>query len=332
MSDINASMDNAIDRRSVVKAGLALGGVLCASLLSGCSLLGIENPNDVEYDDVDDPGLVDFENVEIRLSVDSSYWTWLVYEDAASADNGNLVVGVPAIAVNGDDSARVISDMYCKVISPAGVQLASLADVYADDLRNTGSMSVGQSSTGTIYFMFQGSGTYTVQFDNMLGRKPSVSFDVNFSDAPQGAAPLPANINAANAEQSVVQGTSFAVGDATFTFGTDTSAYVWDTVSREGDEYWNGRAVVGIPMRATNTSASVWHISQMRYQIYSPYTNQVSDASSLYANSVTSVFENLSPNQTSQAYLYFAYDTNEATHYVRFCNEGLPVMASVWVP
>lgn len=332
ISDINSNLGMPCSRRSAVKAGLAFGGLVCASLMGGCSLLGIENPNDTDSAETTDPGVVDFESLEVSISTDPSYWQWLVYENSNSANNGKLVVKIPVSAANADDSARVLSDMYCYVVGPSGEKLDSLANLYSDDIRNTGSMSVGTSTTGYIYFFFQGSGSYTVQFDNLLGRKPSATFDVNFTDAPDGTGPFPANLNSYNMSSELLQGTSFEVGNLTIAFTSDNSTYTWVTVSAPGDDYWDGRNLVGVPVRVTNNCSVAQNFNDIRYQLYSPYTNQVSDGSSLYPNSVKSVLTSIAANQTAQAVMYIAYDCTEATHYCVFCNDGIAVTAGIWIP
>lgn len=331
-NDTRAELAPCIDRRRAVRAGLlAVCGAALAGLSAGCSVLGIEDPNASANQQVTDPGLIDFDGVEVRVNVEQRYWQWSVLDDTASTDNGKLVVAVPVSAVNADDSSHVISDMYCKVIGPDGTQLASLAGRFADDIRNTGSMPASASVSGKVYFLFGGAGTYTVQFDNLLGRKPSVELDVAYS-ADLGVGPFPTNLSGANAAGAIPQGESFDVGGLTMAFGTDTAAYVWANVSAPGDEYWDGRPAVGIPLRVTNNSGAPVDFSSVSYRLYSSQSYQLSDASGAFPNSTVNVFGTLVANQTAQAYLYFAYEYSECTCYCVFCADGMPLVTSVWIP
>ncbi len=309
----------------------ALGGAALAGLAGGCSVLGIENPNDVAtYDDVD-PGAIELDGLDVQVNVESRYWQWSMIDDVNSDLNGSLVVCVPVVAVNLGESSSVISDMYCKVYGPDGSQLASLANRYADDIRNTGSIAVNASTSSKLYLPYCGAGTYTVQFDNLLGRKPSVTLDVVYS-ADTGVAPFPTTLNGANANAAIPQGESFDVDGLTMSFTTDTGMYVWANVSAPGDEYWDGRGVVGIPLRVTNNSGKSMDFSSIAYKLYSSQAYQLSDGSQWYPDSVTNGLGTLAANQTARALMYFAYEYSECTCYCVFCQDGMPLVTSVWIP
>ncbi len=321
-----------VDRRRAVKMGIAaLGGMALAGLAGGCSVLGIENPNDVAtYDDVD-PGAIELDGLDVQVNVESRYWQWSMVDDASSDLNGSLVVCVPVTAVNLGESTSVISDMYCKAFGPDGAQLVSLASRYADDIRNTGSIAVNASTMSKIYLPYCGAGTYTVQFDNLLGRKPSVALDIAYS-ADTGVAPFPTNLNGANVNASIPQGESFDVDGLTMSFATDTGMYVWTNVSAPGDDYWDGRGVVGIPLRVTNNSGKPMDFSTVAYRLYSSQTYQLSEGSWWFPDSVVNGLGTLAANQTARALVYFAYEYSECTCYCVFCHDGMPLVTAVWIP
>ena len=309
----------------------ALGGMALAGFTGGCSVLGIENPNDVAtYDDVD-PGAIELDGLDVQVNVESRYWQWNMIDDTGSDLNGSLVVCVPVTAVNLGESTSVMSDMYCKAFGPDGTQLTSLASRYADDIRNTGSIAVNASTMSKIYLPYCGAGTYTVQFDNLLGRKPSVALDIAYS-ADAGVAPFPTNLNSANVNAAIRQGESFDVDGLTMSFTTDTSMYTWAYVSAPGDDYWDGRGVVGIPLRVTNNSGKPMNFSTIAYRLYSSQAYQLSDGSAWFPDSVTNGLSTLAANQTARALVYFAYEYSECTCYCVFCRDGMPLVTSVWIP
>ena len=332
MYDKSETQGVPMDRRRVLCAGLmALGGAALAGLAGGCSLLGIENPNATANQETTDPGFLELEGLEVQFNVESRYWQWLMIDDMSSNLNGHLVVAVPVTAVNLGELSSVISDMYCKAYGPDGSQLTSLSSRYADDIRNTGNIAVNGSTTCKIYLPYSGAGTYTVQFDNLLGRKPSVSFEIVY-DPQCGVGPFPTNISGLDAAQAIPQGESFDVDGLTLAFSTDVSAYEWATVSAPGDEYWDGRGAVGIPLRVTNNSGKTVSFSNVAYRLYSSESYQLSDASWWFPNSVVNALGSLVPNQTAQALLYLDYEYSEVACHCVFSNGGMPVVAAVWVP
>ena len=97
-------------------------GTMFAAMASGCSILGIEDPNAQQTEPVDTlpEGAVDFENLIVALDVDSSVWAWTQIDNPQSQNNGALIVGVPATVTNNDEMSRVLSPLYCKILDPTG--------------------------------------------------------------------------------------------------------------------------------------------------------------------------------------------------------------------
>jgi hypothetical protein len=322
-------------RRAFVRAAALLGLAAAALPLGGCaSLFGIEDPNaasseqPVEDDPAQPSGSADFEGLLVELNLDQSTWSWSQINNTASANNGALVVGIPMTATNNDEQTRVLSGVYCKVTGPTGQTQADISGYYpSDDILQMGSISVGAVQQGVIHVLFQGPGTYTVQFDNLLGRKTQISVEIA-SSASSGLKALPAELSASDAAGAIPAGQAFDASGLTLTLGADESVYWWVQSWDSTNEVWNGRWCVGVPLTIVNTTTSDLVFSAESYALYAPGLYRLDDPAPWFAESGPAAYVGtVGAGQSVQVTLFWPYVEN-GLYYACFDNNGVKVVAS----
>lgn len=320
----------AFDRRGFMKGGLALGAFALTAPLAGCSLLGIENPNEdaAEEEPAADPGSVDFDGLLVTADLDQTTWSWLQINNPSSSNHGSIVVGVPITATNNSGSSRVLNSMYCRVLGPDGSAQSDISAYYtSDDILQRGSIYAGSTESGVIHILYRGEGTYTLSFDNLLGRKASLPIDLP-SSASTDLRPIPpGSLNASNAAEAVPYGTPFAVGDLTLTLTSDESSYLWVQSWDETNLAWNGRQCVGVGLTIANNGSTEAALTADMYGLYAPALYRLEDPAPWFADTAAAYSGAVAPGQTIQTYLYWAW-VDSGLYYAVFDNAGQKAVVS----
>lgn len=321
-----------VTRRALVRVGMALGAVALVAPLTGCdSFLGIEDPTvkQVDEEPAEVPGTTDFDDLTIALNLDPATWTWSKYDNTASASNGCLVVAIPVTATNNSDISRVLSGLYCKIVSPSGQTQPDISPYYTgDDILQRGSIPVGATETGTIHVLYQGPGVYTFEFDNLLGRKASIEAQISGSQA-SGLRPIPDSaLGQGDVSVAVPAGQPFDVGGLTLNLSADEATYFWTQAWDETNEAWNGRWVIGVPLTITNNSTETQALTADMYGLYAPALYRVEDPAPWFVESSAAYTGPIAPGQTVQTMLYWPW-VEDGYSYVVFDNNGAKVVASV---
>lgn len=321
----------AMDRRGLVRGAFALGALVLAAPLAGCALLGIEDPSESAAEEepvAAAPGTVDFDDLVIALNLDQSAWSWTQINNPSSPNHGSIVVGIPVTATNNGGSSRVLNGMYCRILGPDGNAQSDISAYFtADDILQCGSIYAGSTQEGVVHILYRGAGTYTLSFDNLLGRKAELPVDLP-SSASTGLRPIPPDsLNAANAAEAVPYGTSFAVGDLTLTFTSDESTYLWEQSWDEANPAWNGRQCVGVPLTVTNNGAVEAAVTADMYGLYAPALYRLEDPAPWFTGTSLAYAGTVAPGQTIQTYLYWVWVDN-GLYYVVFDNGGQKAVAS----
>lgn len=318
-----------LDRRSFVRGGAVVGALGLLASLTGCSALGIEDPalSQAENEPKQTPGTVDFDRLYIALNLDQTTWTWDQINNGASAYNGSLVVGIPMSATNNDELSRVLSGLYCKVVTPSGITQPDISAYYTDtDILQRGSIPVGGTNEGIIHILYDGPGTYTLTFDNLLGRKAELEFAVG-SSAASGLHPIPwYELNAADATNAVPYGESFDVSGLTLTLSADEDTYWWTQAWDETNPVWNGRWCVGVPLTITNNSSVPLALTSDMYGLFAPELYRLEDPAPWFAGASAAYVGTLNPGQSVQASLFWVY-VDDGWYYAVFDDNGRKAVA-----
>lgn len=321
-----------IDRRSLARGGAALGaGLLGALALSGCSALGIEDPNeDSDTGQEELPaGAIDFRGLVVALDLDQSTWAWGKISSPSSSANGSIVVGIPVTATNNDEQRRVVNSVYNKLTGPDGLQLADISAFYStDDLLQTGGILAGDTVSRVLHVLYSGEGTYTLEFDNLIGNKASLSFEIG-SAAATGLHPIPDDaLSADDAASAFAPGTAFQVGDLMVAVSPDTANYWWTATSDPSNAAWNGRAVVGVHIEVANNSSVSASITADMYGLFAPELYRLADPAQYYADISLAYTGPIAPGASVSTVLFWPY-VDDGTYYAVFDNGGVKAVASV---
>lgn len=321
-----------LDRRSLLRGSVALGALsLAAPLLSGCSLLGIEDPttSEDEGEPQATPGTVDFDNLVVALNLDQSTWQWLQINNPASANHGSLVVSIPVTVTNNDEASRVLNNMYCKIYGPDDSVLPDISQQYtADDILQRGSIYQGTSESGVIHILYRGAGAYRFEFDDLLGSKAELEVELP-SSAVSGLRPIPpGSLSQADATAAVPAGTVFTVGDCDVQLAADQATYWWTQSWDETNPTWNGRWCVGVGMTITNRGSEPMTLTADMYGLYAPALYRLDDPAPWFADSAAAYVGTIAPGVSVQTTLFWVFD-DSGTYYVVFDNDGQKAVASV---
>lgn len=334
--DAQRAMGASLDRRGLVKGCVALGALALVAPITGCSILGIEDPTATQEEEpADVPGTVDFENLVVALNLDTSSWVWSQFPIASSPNYGSLVVSIPVTATNNGDSRRILNGMYCKVLGPDGTPQEDISTYYAaDDILQRGGIAAGAAESGVVHILYKGPGTYTLEFDNLLGRKADLAFTVDGTGV-TGLRPIPeGSLSASDASVAIPYGVPFSVGGLSLTFAADEASYFWSQTWDEADQVWNGRWCVGVPLTVTNATSAPLEITTEMYGLYAPGLYKIDDASPWFAGRddapavPLAYIGPVAPGQTVQSVLYWIY-IEDGTYYAVFDSNGQKVVTSV---
>lgn len=323
-----------IGRRSFARGGLALGvGALGALALSGCSALGIQDPNEGEEGEAEElpAGSIDFRGLVVSLNLDQSTWAWGKISSPGASVNGAIVVGIPVTVTNDDDERRVVNSVYNRVTGPDGVELADVSAYYStDDLLQTGGVGPGETVSRVLHVLYSGEGTYSLDFDNLIGNKASLSFDIG-SAASTGLHPIPDDsLGADDAASAAAPGVAFQVGGLTVAVSPDTANYWWTATSDPSNAAWNGRAVVGVHIEVANNSQASASITADMYGLFAPELYRLADPAPYFADISLAYTGPIAPGASVSTVLFWPFVDN-GTYYVVFDNDGKKAVASVFL-
>ncbi len=320
-----------LDRRSLLRGSVALGALALAAPLSGCALLGIEDPtsSDDEEEPQATPGTVDFDNLVVALNLDQSTWQWLQVNNPASGNHGSLVVSIPVTVTNNDEASRVLNNMYCKIYGPDGSVLPDISQQYtSDDILQRGSIYQGTSESGVVHILFRGEGTYTFEFDDLLGGKVDLEIELP-SSAASGLHPIPqGSLSQADAAAAVPAGTVFKIGDCDAELAADPATYWWTQTWDEADPTWNGRWCVGVGLAITNRGSEPMTLTADMYGLYAPALYRLDDPAPWFADSAAAYVGTVQPGESVQTALFWVFD-DSGTYYAVFDSDGQKVVTSV---
>ncbi len=306
----------------------------CAALatMSGCSPLGISNPTstDASSSQADDPGTssVTYDDVVITFTVDTSAWSWGRIDNSSSTSNGSITVAVPVHIKNESEGTCVFNSLSVSVLGPDDSKLPDISGNFDQDLLASTSVATGAEADSTLHILYMGSGTYSVEFDNMLGAKAEMKLDVP-SAADAGIRALPASISSIDAGNAVPSGSSFDAEGLTLTLSADRESYSWVQASAAGNATWDGRWCVGVPVTVANHSDSAHVVSSAAYEKFNPALDMQDDPAPYFGDDVANAGA-IAAGSTVSSMVYFVYD-GDGNYYLAMDNNGTSVLATALI-
>lgn len=103
-----------------------------------------------------------FDKLTLNVSPNYSFKT---IDNIYSENNGKTVVALPITITNNDDKAKSLNMYSYKVYGAGGVELEKPSSYFMDDSSDfAGNLQPGVSYTKNLYFLYDGNGTYKIEF------------------------------------------------------------------------------------------------------------------------------------------------------------------------
>lgn len=116
----------------------------------------------------------EFDNLEITIGSD---YTTTTVSNQFSEHNGSTVVKVPITVKNLSSETHSLNMFYYSIFGSKGTELDSVSSYFDDSVDFAGELRNGASYTKYLYFLYDGNGTYAIEFDN-FSTKVIVEFNI----------------------------------------------------------------------------------------------------------------------------------------------------------
>lgn len=317
---------------------LALGlagtlGLAALLPLPGCGFplpfgTGGTEEADSAASDTETAGQVNFDGLLVTLNMDNSTWQWSTLSNSTTSANGSIMVTIPVNLKNNGDGAKVLNSLTVTISAPDGTVLPDISGDVPDDLLANKGIGVGSETNTVMHVLYRGAGTYKLNFDNMLGTKATLPFDV--SDARNlGIRALPSAITSFDAGNAVPSGASFDAEDLTLTLSADRNAYVWVQVDAPSNAAWNGVWCVGVPVTVANNTSEAQSVTLDAYVKFDPNLNRQQDPAAFFNDDITNI-GSIAAGQTITCMIYFVY-VIDGNYYLAMDNNGASVLATALI-
>lgn len=141
-------------------------------LLTGCTTNSDEQNEKTVYK----PGeTFVFDNFELSIGSDVTFET---IKNEFSEHNGKEVIKVPVNVKNIGEDSRNLNMFYYKCYGSQGIELDDAASFFDDSLDYAASLKNGASYTRYVYYLYDGDGEYSIEFNEGWGTKLEVKFNV----------------------------------------------------------------------------------------------------------------------------------------------------------
>lgn len=118
-----------------------------------------------------------FDDLEITLG---SKLTTTKLKNQFSEHDGETVISMPIKVKNLDDESKSLNMFYLKIYGSKGTQLDSVSSYFSDEgnVEWAGELRSGASYDKYLHFLYDGDGTYAIEFDDWA-EKITIEFDVS---------------------------------------------------------------------------------------------------------------------------------------------------------
>lgn len=117
-----------------------------------------------------------FDGFEITLSEEVTYTT---VPNQFSEHYGKDVIRVAATVKNNNDETDSLSSFDYKFFGTQGAELGSLTYYFDDSVGQAGELRAGGSYEAAFYLLYDGNGTYAIEFDDWFDEKVTVEFEIS---------------------------------------------------------------------------------------------------------------------------------------------------------
>ena len=117
-----------------------------------------------------------FDGFEITLSEEVTYTT---VPNQFSEHYGKDVIRVAATVKNNNDETDSLSSLDYKFFGTQGAELGSLTYYFDDSVGQAGELRTGGSYEAAFYLLYDGNGTYAIEFDDWFDEKVTVEFEIS---------------------------------------------------------------------------------------------------------------------------------------------------------
>ncbi len=161
--------------------------MLCCLCLSGCTSNNNETPdnnqtngnennnsttNNNESTDYSINKAFIFDDLEITISDDYSFDT---IDNMFSEYDNQVVIKVPVTVKNLKDETHSLNMFYYSFFGSQGTELNTVASYFDDSIDFAGDLRKDASYTKYFYILYDGDGTYTIEFDDWTDK---ISIDI----------------------------------------------------------------------------------------------------------------------------------------------------------
>lgn len=98
-----------------------------------------------------------------------------------SDKDGATIIGVPLTLTNNNEESSSLNMFYVKEFGSSGTELDTVFTYFDDDVRMAGDMRPGASMTAPLYFLYDGDGTYVIEFAEVWGDPIEVEIPVQLN-------------------------------------------------------------------------------------------------------------------------------------------------------
>ena len=116
-----------------------------------------------------------FDDLEITLGKNISFAT---INNQFSDYNGQTAVKLPITVKNLKDETHGLNMFFYSVYGSKGTEVDTPSAYFDDSIDFAGDLRTGASYTKYLYFMYDGNGTYAIEFDDWLSKR-TVEFTIN---------------------------------------------------------------------------------------------------------------------------------------------------------
>ena len=243
-----------------------------------------------------------FDGLEITL--DTSY-TIVQVDNRYSDKNGKEVIMIGAVVKNTSISKNKLGMFDFKLFGSKGVELDGVSSYFDEAIDNAGSLKQGGAYHKYFYLLYDGDGTYSVDFENYSDEK-SVEFTVSAEKAFDEPIVVPYD----ELPSFLIVGVGVHTPGETFTFDgleiTLDSDYSFTKVENRYSEN-NGKDVVRVGATVKNVSAEKNKLSIFDIELFGSKGSKLSDISSYFDDAIDYAGE-LKPDGEYHSYFYLLYD------------------------